>query len=432
MNISAHPPSTRNIAIIGAGISGMGAAFALAQHHNVTLYESGATLGGHARTKIAGRNGDQPVDTGFIVFNYANYPNLTRLFETLDVPVCESNMSFGASLQGGKIEYALANFGAMFAQKKNLLNPKFLRMIADILRFNARGLKASRDTSMTVRDLLVKLGTGDWFRDYYLLPLSGAIWSTPVEQILDFPAYAMMNFFENHALLSHTGQHQWYTVSGGSVEYVRRLQAALERRGVDIRLKTAVKGVSRNPVGVSVQTAEAPPAFYDEVVFATHSDDSLRLLEDATDFEHEQLSAVQYQPNEMILHADPSVMPHNKQCWSSWIYSEAADKTSDRIDLTYWMNSLQPIPKDDPHFVTLNTTRTIKQELIYDQATFRHPVYDLAALQAQQNIAAQNGKNHTWFCGAWMKNGFHEDGLSSALDVATAIEEQTALRVAAE
>ena len=432
MNISAHPPSTRNIAIIGAGISGMGAAFALAQHHNVTLYESGATLGGHARTKIAGRNGDQPVDTGFIVFNYANYPNLTRLFETLDVPVCESNMSFGASLQGGKIEYALANFGAMFAQKKNLLNPKFLRMIADILRFNARGLKASRDTSMTVRDLLVKLGTGDWFRDYYLLPLSGAIWSTPVEQILDFPAYAMMNFFENHALLSHTGQHQWYTVSGGSVEYVRRLQAALERRGVDIRLKTAVKGVSRNPVGVSVQTAEAPPAFYDEVVFATHSDDSLRLLEDATDFEQEQLSAVQYQPNEMILHADPSVMPHNKQCWSSWIYSEAADKTSDRIDLTYWMNSLQPIPKDDPHFVTLNTTRTIKQELIYDQATFRHPVYDLAALQAQQNIAAQNGKNHTWFCGAWMKNGFHEDGLSSALDVATAIEEQTALRVAAE
>lgn len=432
MNISAHPPSTRNIAIIGAGISGMGAAFALAQHHNVTLYESSATLGGHARTKIAGRNGDQPVDTGFIVFNYANYPNLTRLFETLDVPVCESNMSFGASLQGGKIEYALANFGAMFAQKKNLLNPKFLRMIADILRFNARGLKASRDTSMTVRDLLVKLGTGDWFRDYYLLPLSGAIWSTPVEQILDFPAYAMMNFFENHALLSHTGQHQWYTVSGGSVEYVRRLQAALERRGVDIRLKTAVKGVSRNPVGVSVQTAEAPPAFYDEVVFATHSDDSLRLLEDATDFEQEQLSAVQYQPNEMILHADPSVMPHNKQCWSSWIYSEAADKTSDRIDLTYWMNSLQPIPKDDPHFVTLNTTRTIKQELIYDQATFRHPVYDLAALQAQQNIAAQNGKNHTWFCGAWMKNGFHEDGLSSALDVATAIEEQTALRVAAE
>ena len=432
MNTSAHPPSTRNIAIIGAGISGMGAAFALAQHHNVTLYESGATLGGHARTKIAGRNGDQPVDTGFIVFNYANYPNLTRLFETLDVPVCESNMSFGASLQGGKIEYALANFGAMFAQKKNLLNPKFLRMIADILRFNARGLKASRDTSMTVRDLLVKLGTGDWFRDYYLLPLSGAIWSTPVEQILDFPAYAMMNFFENHALLSHTGQHQWYTVSGGSVEYVRRLQAALERRGVDIRLKTAVKGVSRNPVGVSVQTAEAPPAFYDEVVFATHSDDSLRLLEDATDFEHEQLSAVQYQPNEMILHADPSVMPHNKQCWSSWVYSEAADKTSDRIDLTYWMNSLQPIPKDDPHFVTLNTTRTIKQELIYDQATFRHPVYDLAALQAQQYIAAQNGKNHTWFCGAWMKNGFHEDGLSSALDVATAIEEQTALRVAAE
>ena len=432
MNILAHPPSARNIAVIGAGISGMGAAYALAQHHRVTLYESGATLGGHARTIVAGRNGNQPVDTGFIVFNYANYPNLTKLFDDLNVPVCKSNMSFGASLKGGEIEYALATLGAVFAQKKNLLNPKFLRMTADILRFNAKGLKAANDTSMTVRDLLAKLGTGEWFRDYYLLPLSGAIWSTPVEQILDFPAYALMNFFENHALLSHKGQHQWYTVNGGSVEYVRRLQAALERRGVDIRLKTAVKGVRRNPVGVSVQTAEEAPEFYDEVIFATHSDDSLRLLEDATEFERTQLSAVQYQPNDIILHADPSVMPKNKRCWSSWVYTEAADKTSDRIDLSYWMNSLQPIPKDDPHFVTLNTTRPIKQALIYDQTTFRHPVYDLAALQAQQSIAAQNGTHHTWFCGAWMKNGFHEDGLSSGLDVATAIDAQTALRVAAE
>ena len=432
MNILAHPPSARNIAVIGAGISGMGAAYALAQHHRVTLYESGATLGGHARTIVAGRNGNQPVDTGFIVFNYANYPNLTKLFDDLNVPVCKSNMSFGASLKGGEIEYALATLGAVFAQKKNLLNPKFLRMTADILRFNAKGLKAANDTSMTVRGLLAKLGTGEWFRDYYLLPLSGAIWSTPVEQILDFPAYALMNFFENHALLSHKGQHQWYTVNGGSVEYVRRLQAALERREVDIRLKTAVKGVRRNPVGVSVQTAKEAPEFYDEVIFATHSDDSLRLLEDATEFERTQLSAVQYQPNDIILHADPSVMPKNKRCWSSWVYTEAADKTSDRIDLSYWMNSLQPIPKDDPHFVTLNTTRPIKQELIYDQTTFLHPVYDLAALQAQQSIAAQNGTHHTWFSGAWMKNGFHEDGLSSGLDVATAIDAQTALRVAAE
>ena len=432
MNIIAYPPSRRNIAVIGAGISGMGAAYALAQSHNVTLYESGVTLGGHARTVIAGRNKDQPVDTGFIVFNYANYPNLTKLFDDLNVPVCKSNMSFGASLKGGQIEYALTSLGAIFAQKKNLFNPKFLRMTADILRFNAKGLKAANDTSMTVRELLDKLGTGEWFCDYYLLPLSGAIWSTPVDQILDFPAYALMTFFENHALLSHTGQHQWYTVHGGSVEYVRRLQAALERRGVDIRLKTAVKGVRRNPVGVSIQTAEEAPEFYDEVIFATHSDDSLRLLEDATEFERTQLSAVQYQPNDIILHADPSVMPHNKRCWSSWVYTEAADKTSDRIDLSYWMNSLQPIPKDDPHFVTLNTTRPIKQELIYDQTTFRHPVYDLAALQAQQSIAAQNGTHHTWFCGAWMKNGFHEDGLSSGLDVATAIDAQTALRVAAE
>lgn len=432
MNILTSPPNRRNIAVIGAGISGMGAAYALAQSHKVTLYESGAKLGGHARTVMAGRNGDQPVDTGFIVFNYANYPNLTKLFDDLDVPVCKSNMSFGASLKGGEIEYALASLGAIFAQKKNLLNPKFLRMTADILRFNARGLEIAKDPAMTIGEFLKKLGTGDWFRDYYLLPLSGAIWSTPVDQILDFPAYALLNFFENHALLSHKGQHQWYTVKGGSVEYVRRLQAALERRGVDIRLKSAVSGVTRNAVGATVSSQGAIPEFYDEVIFATHSDDSLRLLSDATEFEQKQLGAVQYQPNDIVLHADPSVMPKNKRCWSSWVYSEAADKTSDRIDLTYWMNSLQPIPTDDPHFVTLNTTRPIKDELIYDQATFRHPVYDLPALQAQQSIAAHNGANHTWFCGAWMKNGFHEDGLASALDVVAALEAQTALQVAAE
>lgn len=432
MNILTSPPNRRNIAVIGAGISGMGAAYALAQSHKVTLYESGAKLGGHARTVMAGRNGDQPVDTGFIVFNYANYPNLTKLFDDLDVPVCKSNMSFGASLKGGEIEYALASLGAIFAQKKNLLNPKFLRMTADILRFNARGLEIAKDPAMTIGEFLKKLGTGDWFRDYYLLPLSGAIWSTPVDQILDFPAYALLNFFENHALLSHKGQHQWYTVKGGSVEYVRRLQAALERRGVDIRLKSAVSGVSRNAVGATVSSQGAIPEFYDEVIFATHSDDSLRLLSDATEFERTQLGAVQYQPNDIVLHADPSVMPKNKRCWSSWVYSEAADKTSDRIDLTYWMNSLQPIPNDDPHFVTLNTTRPIKDELIYDQATFCHPVYDLPALQAQQSIAAHNGANHTWFCGAWMKNGFHEDGLASALDVVAALEAQTALQVAAE
>lgn len=432
MNILTSPPNRRNIAVIGAGISGMGAAYALAQSHKVTLYESGAKLGGHARTVTAGRHGNQPVDTGFIVFNYANYPNLTKLFEDLNVPVCKSNMSFGASLQGGEIEYALATLGAVFAQKKNLLNPKFLRMAADILRFNARGLATANDPTLTIREFLEKLGTGDWFRDYYLLPLSGAIWSTPADQILDFPAYALLNFFENHALLSHKGQHQWYTVQGGSVEYVRRLQSALERRGVDIRLKSAVTGVNRNAVGATVNSERALPEFYDEVVFATHSDDSLRLLSDATEFEQAQLGAIKYQPNDIVLHADPSVMPNNKKCWSSWVYSEAADKATDRIDLTYWMNSLQPIPKDDPHFVTLNTTRTIKDELIYDQATFRHPVYDLPALNAQQQIAVHNGTHHTWFCGAWMKNGFHEDGLSSALDVVAALETKTALQVAAE
>jgi predicted NAD/FAD-binding protein len=215
MPFEAGRIAPRNIAVIGAGISGMGAAHMLSAHHNVTLIEAEPRLGGHARTIMAGKRGDQPVDTGFIVFNYANYPHMAALFSELDVPVTQSNMSFGASLRGGALEYGLASLGALFAQKRNAANPKFLRMVRDILYFNANALKQSQDRTLSTGDFLARMGTGAWLRDYYLLPLSGAIWSTPVERIMDFPAHAMVQFFENHALLHHTGQHQWYTVQGG-------------------------------------------------------------------------------------------------------------------------------------------------------------------------------------------------------------------------
>ena len=422
----------RKIAVIGAGISGMGAAHALAKDHQVVLFEAEKRLGGHARTKMAGRNGDQTVDTGFIVFNYANYPNLTKLFDHLGVPVTKSNMSFGASFAGGKLEYALSSFDALFAQRRNLANPKYLRMLADILKFNSKGLEAAKDESMTIGQLLKKLNLSDYFRDHYLLPFSGAIWSTPKEQILDFPAYAMMKFFDNHALLSASGQHQWYTVDGGSQQYVSRLGEDMVQRGVNVRLGAGIDAVRRTPHGAEVKAYGADWEHFDEVVFATHSDDTLAMLSDATGVEKSVLGAIRYQPNRVVLHSDTSIMPKRRQVWSSWIYTEDANRTDTEINLTYWMNSLQPWLKGEDIMVTLNTKRPIKEELIWDEVTLRHPVYDLEAIAAQKAAAAMNGSNRTWFCGAWMKNGFHEDGLSSALDVVHSLNALEHVRVAAE
>jgi len=421
----------RRIAVIGAGISGLGVAHLLATDHRVTLFEAEARLGGHARTVIAGKRGDQPVDTGFIVFNYVNYPHLTTLFRDLDVPVAKSDMSFGASLDGGAFEYGLRNLKAVFAQPSNAMNPKFLGMLRDVLKFNARAVKLAQDPTTTIGEFLAALGTGDWFRDRYLLPLSGAIWSTPLDGILDFPAQALIRFFENHALLSHTGQHQWYTVEGGSVEYVRRLEAALLRQGVAVRTGTPVGAVRRTEAGVEVKARGGAWELFDAVVFATHSDDTLAMIADPTPEETAALGAVRYQPNEAVLHADASIMPKRRAVWSSWNHTEETGKRGDRIDLTYWMNSLQPIPEDDLLLVTLNSQRAIREDLIYDTATFRHPVYDLAALTAQQTVREMNGLNRTWFCGAWMRNGFHEDGLASAVEVADAMKRRESETVAA-
>lgn len=426
------PIRPKKIAVIGGGISGLGAAYVLSNTYQVTLFEAENRLGGHARTVFAGNNGNQAVDTGFIVFNYPNYPELSQLFSELNVPIAKSDMSFGASLKDGTIEYALRNFDAIFAQRKNVLNPRFVKMVWDINRFNTIGLTVADDESLTIGQFLQRLKTGDWFRDYYLLPLSGAIWSTPTEKILDFPAYAMLQFFKNHALLSRSGQHQWYTVKGGSREYVNRLENVLAQKRVEIRVKTPVASVTRHQTGVVVKTYSCEPQTFDEVVFATHSDDTLSLLSDPSKFEQRNLGSIKYQNNDVVLHSDVTVMPKLHKCWSSWVYTERKDKSTDKIDLTYWMNSLQPIPLDDPLFVTLNSTHNIDQNQIYDQVTMRHPVYDVGVLSAQKDLSLNNGQNRTWFSGAWMKNGFHEDGLSSGFDVARSILAKDILPIAAE
>ncbi len=421
MPFETSAAASRRIAVIGGGVSGMAAAHLLASDNAVVLFEAEKRLGGHARTIIAGKRGDQPVDTGFIVFNHVNYPNLTALFEKLGVPTARSNMSFGCSINGGQVEYGLADIGTIFAQKQNAFRPAFLRMLRDIVHFNKNALAAVENPGLTIGDLLRELGTGDWFRDYYITPFSGAIWSTPLAGILDFPAQALVRFFKNHGLLGYHDQHQWHTVQGGSVEYVRRLEAAMVAHGVDIRAGAPVAAVRRLPDGVMVRVHGGEWDMFDDVVFACHSDQALAILSDAAPAERAALSAIRYQPNEAVLHADASLMPKRRKVWSSWVYVEPKQPSRDRIDLTYWMNSLQPIPQDDPLFVTLNTNHAIPDHLVYDATTFHHPVFDLAALKAQDEIRAMNGTRRTWFCGAWMKHGFHEDGFSSALDVAEAI-----------
>lgn len=428
MPFETFAQAPRRIAIVGGGISGMAAAHQLAPDNAVVLFEAESRLGGHARTVLAGKRGDQPVDTGFIVFNKVNYPHLLKLFEALNVPIAPSNMSFGASINGGRLQYALRDLDSLFAQRRNLVSPAFLRMCRDITHFNKHAAALAENPDLTIAELLQTLRTGPYFRDYYILPLSGAIWSTPPQDILDFPAQALISFFQNHALMQISNQHQWFTVQGGSVQYVSRLSADLQRHGVELRVSTPITGIQRLPDGVLVRAQGCEWELFDDLILATHSDDSLRLLSDPTPAEIAALSAVRYQPNQATLHADASLMPALRKCWSSWVYTEPAGARSDKIDLTYWMNSLQPIPQDDPMFVTLNANQPIRQELIYDQVSFRHPVYDHAALQAQKQIKAMNGQHNTWYCGAWMRHGFHEDGFASAVDVVDAMRAQVQMQ----
>ncbi len=414
----------KKIAIVGGGISGLSAAYYLSPYHDVTLLEAAPRLGGHARTVMAGKKGDQPVDTGFIVFNYVTYPFLTRLFRDLDVPVTKSEMSFGASINDGELEYGLSSLKAVMAQKSNLLRPQFYKMILDILRFGKYAENAAKDDDKTIGELVDELGLGTWFRDNYLMPMCGAIWSTPVSAVDQFPAKSLVQFFRNHALLAGAGQHQWWTVEGGSIEYVKRLEAALLARGCSLRTSMPVSAVTRSSNGVSV-TAGGTTESYDEIILACHSDQALAILgKDASAREKAALGSIRYQPNTAVLHGDAGQMPKRRDCWTSWAYrSQDGD-----IGVTYWMNRLQNIPESDPLFVTLNPTKTIPQEAVYDTVEYAHPVFDKAALQAQKDIRQMQGTNHTWFAGAWNRHGFHEDGIASAMRIVRALSTKSDIK----
>ena len=343
-------------------------------------------------------------------------------------------MSFGASIKGGRLEYGLASVDAIFAQRKNALDPRFLRMLSDILHFNRNAEAVVTDPAMTIaRTSAAAWAPGPWFRDHYITPFSGAIWSTPTTGILDFPAQALVRFFRNHALLGYEGQHQWYTVQGGSVEYVRRLSGRDDRRrGRYPHRRAHCRRPARSRAAVLVRAEGGEWEMFDDVIFATHSDQALRLLADPTPQERAPFPPSAISRTRPFCMPTPALMPRSRKVWSSWSYVEPKAGPGDRIDLTYWMNSLQPIPQDDPLFVTLNTTRPIRDGS--DPRCHHLPPSGVRRGRLRRRrtrIRAMNGARNTWFCGAWMRNGFHEDGFASAVDVVEALAERHSMRLAA-
>jgi predicted NAD/FAD-binding protein len=409
-------PARRNIAIIGGGVSGLCAAFALYPHHNITLYEKNDYIGGHARTRILKHDDAEiAVDTGFIVYNDRNYPHLSALFRTLNVPTAETSMTFGVKAEDGSLEWGAQNLNALFAQRRNLFRPDFYRFLIDILRFNGNALRYRADPNLTLGQLIEKMGLGQWFRDFYILPMGGAIWSCPLDIMLDFPARFFIDFFDAHGLLTITQQPQWRTVTGGSKVYVDRLTASFRDR---IRVGCGVASVTRDKDKIRIADTHHQTTEYDDVIFSCHGQEALQLLTDATTQEHTILGAFQRQENIAYLHKDTSLMPRRRTCWSSWIY-HAHDKTENKaIGITYWMNKLQHIPERYPVFVTLNPPHDIAPEDIFDQHIFYHPIYDPQSVAAQEKMQAIQGDNNTWFCGAYTRFGFHEDGAASAYDIA--------------
>lgn len=400
------------IAIIGTGISGMGAAYLLHPHHDITVYEKNARIGGHSRTidvSVGGKT--QPVDTGFIVFNDWNYPNLFGLFDHLGVAYEKSDMSFGVSIHDSWLEYSSYH---LFAQKRNLIRPQFYGMLADFLRFNKQALAyIEKDETITLGQCLDELKMGEWFKNYFLLAMGAAIWSCPISTMMDFPAKTFLRFFKNHGLLSVNNRPQWYTVSGGSREYIKKLTAPYADR---VKLDCGVASVSREGEGWLVVDMQGGAQRYDEIVFACHGDEAMAMIENPSEDLRKVIGAFSYQDNHIITHTDTSFMPKNRDCWASWVYLNDGPKDEKPVvSLTYWMNNLQNFESDEPVLVTLNPGRRPEEGKILDEQNFSHPIFDRGAVAAQSQIDSIQGQNGLWFCGAYQRYGFHEDGLLSAV-----------------
>jgi uncharacterized protein len=416
------------IAIVGAGIAGLGSAWLLQKRgHAVTLFEANDYLGGHTRTVDVTLDGvTAPVDTGFLVFNDRTYPKLVALFDELGVASVASEMTFSARIDAARIEWAGTSVGTLFAQPTNALRPSFWHMLADIVRFNRETtaiVARSRIGPISLGEFLDERRFGTPFRDWYLLPMAAAIWSSPKRDILDFPLAAFVRFCHNHGLLRLVDRPQWRTVVGGGRAYVAKIAARLD----DIRRATPVTRVRRSAHGVEVEAAGRSERF-DELVLACHGDQAQRLLVDPTPTEHRLLSAIRYQANRVVLHTDPALLPRSRRAWSAWNYLAAIDRAGLRpVAVSYLINKLQPLPFARPVIVTLNPPFDPDPALTLREFEYSHPLQDGAALDAQAGFAEIQGQHHTWYAGAWLGSGFHEDGLASAHAVASGFENLAAV-----
>jgi predicted NAD/FAD-binding protein len=411
-----------NIAIIGGGISGLTAAYYLAPRHQVTLYEAAPSIGGHTATvdvRYGGR--DYAIDTGFIVYNDWTYPNFIELLDELEVESQPTDMSFSVRCDDSGLEYGGNNLNTLFAQRRNLLRPSFHRMLLDILRFNREAVddldQGRIGPQAKLGDYLESKGYGEQFVFRYLVPMGSAIWSASTTSMLDFPLLFFVRFFRNHGLLSVNNRPQWRVIRGGSRAYLEPLS---RRFAGSIRCNARIASVRRFPDRVDVALAGGGLQSYDQVVLACHSDQALALLADADPLERQSLAAIPYQSNEVVLHTDERLLPRSRLAWSSWNYW-LRQRYQRRAVLTYNMNILQCIEADSTFCVTLNASEEIAAENIIDRFQYSHPVFSLESMQAVERIAGFNGDRRTWFAGAWLGNGFHEDGVVSGRQAAQAI-----------
>jgi uncharacterized protein len=416
----------QRIAVIGSGIAGSAAAWRLtaaAGELRVSLFEAGSHFGGHANTVDLSLDGiEHGVDTGFLVFNRRTYPQLIQLFAELGVASVDSDMSF--SVQASGLEWSGSSLGSVFAQRRNLLRPSFWHLLKEILRFNRLATRlAEADDAQALQGSVAEFldwhGFGTGFREHYLLPMIGCIWSCPTEQMLRFPIATLLRFCHNHGLIQVSDRPQWMTVRGGSRDYVGRIVSRLQ----DARLNSPVLGLQRSGSQVRLLSARGWEAF-DAVVLACHSDQALALLGGgASEAERAVLGAIRYQPNLAVLHSDAEVLPQRRAAWAAWNYERASDVGTEQaqVCLHYLLNRLQPLPWQRPVIVSLNPARPIRDELVHRRIEYSHPVFDLAALQAQGRIAELQGRQRTWFCGAWCGYGFHEDGLKAGYAAADGV-----------
>lgn len=403
------------IAVVGAGVSGLVTAHLLGDEHDVTVFEANAYPGGHTNTiTVDTPRGPLAVDTGFIVFNPLNYPNFCRLLDSLGVASQPSDMSFAVSCDRTGLEYNGTSVGTLFARRRNALNPRFYRMLRDILRFNrdARALIETPGEEMTLDAFLTRGRYGSMMIDKYLVPMGAAIWSTDPATFRSFPARFMAEFMNNHMMLHLGGRPQWRTVVGGSKRYV---EALLDRSRFDLRLSTPVRRVARHEVGVTISTDHGDEPF-DHVVMACHSDQSLRLLVDATEAERAALEAIPYQVNEAVLHTDASMLPKRRRAWAAWNYHIPRDE-SGSVTVTYNMNILQSLDADETYCVTLNEADRVDPAKVIRRVRYEHPVYTERRREAHDRFEQINHTSRTSFCGAYWGHGFHEDGVKSALAV---------------